>query len=99
MISLQESTMVFITGNKVNPPIQTRSISANYDDISWAITTDTPWLLVSPTSGMASPANKLISVAIDVSTLAPGNYVGHITITAAAFNSPRVIPVQLTVQH
>jgi hypothetical protein len=34
MISLDESMMVFITGNKLNPAIQTRSISANYDDIS-----------------------------------------------------------------
>jgi Viral BACON domain len=99
MISLGESTMVFITGNKVNPAIQTRSISANYDDISWAITTDVPWLVVSPTRGMASPANKLISVAVDVISLAPGNYVGHINITVDAFNSPRVIPVQLTIQH
>jgi len=98
MISLDESMMVFITGNTVNPAVHTRTISANYDDISWAITTDMPWILVSPVSGMASPARKLISISADVSALSPGIYMGHITVIAAAYNSKLVIPVQLTIQ-
>ena len=98
MISLDESMMVFITGNTVNPAVQTRLISANYDDISWAITIDTPWIVVSPVSGMASPARKLISISADVSALSPGIYMGHITVIAAAYNSKLVIPVQLTIQ-
>jgi hypothetical protein len=55
-----------------------------------------PWILVHPTSGKASPASKLISISADVSALTPGNYVGHIIVNAAAFNSKLVIPIQLT---
>ncbi len=59
-------------------------------------TSDASWLNVSPTSGNAG-SSTVINAKIASFALQQGLYSGSITITAAADNSPVVVPVTLSV--
>jgi len=61
---------------------------------SWSASADVPWLSLSPTSGTGPTT---VSVSADPAGLAPGSYVGTITVTAAAQDSPQQVQVSLEV--
>gem|GEM_PF-2863255 len=82
-----------------DPPAQTLSI-VNTETASpaldWTATPNQPWLSVNPASGTAPSS---VSVAVSLAGLAPGTYNGAITVAApGASNSPKVVPVALTVR-
>src|SRR4029077_20335378 len=57
--------------------------------------TTATWLAVTPTSGSSGSS---VSVSVNPSGLAAGTYSGNVTITSSgASNSPKSIPVTLTV--
>lgn len=67
--------------------------------INYTITDDATWLSVSPDSGDSSVEEDTIAVLYEEAGLPPGYYTATITITSPeATNSPRTIPVTLTVE-
>jgi hypothetical protein len=78
-----------------NPGNQTLSVTnAGTGTLSFSVSENATWLTVSPASGTA-PAS--VTVSASVSGLAAGTYNATITVTAAgATNSPRTVPVTLT---
>ncbi len=79
-----------------NPSNQSISLTNGGDDtLSWAASSNQPWLLVSPTSGTG---NGTLTASVDVTGLAAGTYNATITVAdAGASNSPQTVPVTLTV--
>ncbi|ALA58834.1 beta strand repeat-containing protein [Nitrospira moscoviensis] len=66
--------------------------------LTWSISDNAAWLSVTPTSGTTTTETDTLTASVNLSGLAVGTYNGTITITAAgASNSPRTIPVTLTV--
>lgn len=80
-----------------DPPAQTLHITnTGGGTLNWQASVDVPWLRLSVTEGTA-PSFLQVSVVLAEEDLTPGNYEGRITITApAALNSPRTVPVTLT---
>jgi hypothetical protein len=73
------------------------AVGSGAQPLPWAITTDQPWMLASPSRGMAPGGFQL---NVDARDLAPGTYVGTVTVTMdGAPNSPMRIPVQVTVRN
>lgn len=64
--------------------------------ISWAGSSNSSWLLLTPTEGMFS-TSQTISVAVERGTLKPGDYTGKITISSNV-GAPQEIQVQMTVR-
>jgi outer membrane protein assembly factor BamB len=65
--------------------------------LSFTVSTDAAWLTATPTSGSAP---QTIQVSAASSTLSPGTYAGHVTISAGgATGSPAVVPVTLAVSQ
>src|SRR5579875_1032680 len=64
--------------------------------ITWAASSDNPWLLISPSQGTFS-ASQTIEVAVERYGLKPGNYTGKITFTANVGASVQPIAVQMSV--
>jgi hypothetical protein len=66
--------------------------------LTWSISDNAAWLSVTPTSGTTTTETDTLTASVNLSGLAAGTYNGTITITASgASNSPRTIPVTLTV--
>ena len=96
-ISLSPISLVFSgTQGGSDPSGQAVAISNSGTGIlSWSVSTDAPWLSLSPTSGTAP--SSFTATAI-IAGLAAGMYSGNITIAATgATNTPQSIPVTLTV--
>lgn len=73
--------------------------SGGADALSYTIDTDVPWLVLQLASGSSSGEADPITVAYHLAGLAPGQYVGTISISSSeAYNSPQKIAVQLTIQ-
>jgi hypothetical protein len=67
--------------------------------MNYTITDNAAWISVSPSSGSSSGETDTLTVQYNTTLLLPGQYTATITVTSAeAENSPRTIPVQLTVQ-
>jgi len=64
--------------------------------ISWAGSSNSPWLLLTPTQGMFGESQS-ISVAVERGTLKPGDYTGKITISSNV-GTPQEIQIQMTVR-
>lgn len=65
--------------------------------LSWTVSDNAAWLSVTPTSGTTTTETDTLTASVNLSGLGSGTYSGTITITAAgASNSPRTIPVSLT---
>lgn len=65
--------------------------------LSWTLTDNATWLQLNTVSGTTTTETDTISVSVTTSGLAVGTYNGIITVTASgASNSPRQIPVSLT---
>ena len=63
--------------------------------LNYTTATSATWLLVTPASG-STPGS--LSVSVNPGGLAAGTYTGNVTVTAAgASNSPKTVPVSLTV--
>ncbi|MGE5323156.1 MAG: N,N-dimethylformamidase beta subunit family domain-containing protein, partial [Actinomycetota bacterium] len=79
-----------------NPPTQALTIqNGGIGSFTWTATTDASWLGISAASG-STPAS--ISVSANSSSLPPGEYTGHVIISATGIaNSPQSIPVTLSV--
>jgi Viral BACON domain/Carboxypeptidase regulatory-like domain len=65
--------------------------------ISWAASSDQPWLLLSPAQGTFS-SSQTIDVAVERSGLKPGDYKGKITFTANVGAPVPAIEVQMSVR-
>jgi hypothetical protein len=64
--------------------------------LNWTASVSDVWILATPQSGSD---NTVITVSLDVTGLAPGNYLGNIIITdSAADNSPAFVEVNLKVK-
>lgn len=67
--------------------------------IEYEITANVDWLSVLPSDGASAGEADSIAVEYNTAGLPPGMYAGTITVTApSAVNSPRMLPVKLTVQ-
>jgi hypothetical protein len=63
--------------------------------LDWSAISDVPWLATTPANGVGAAA---ITVAPTSSSLAPGSYTAHVTISAPGASTPTtVVPVTLTV--
>jgi hypothetical protein len=72
-------------------------VGSGRQPLDWKASSDAAWLTVLPAGG-TSPG--IIQVDVSADALAPGTYVGTVTVTMeGAPNSPARIPVQVTVQR
>lgn len=85
------------------PPSQTLSVinggAGSFPFTASASTvSEGPWLSVSPTSGTALPSPSPLTVSVNPTNLAPGDYYGQIRISATGVaNSPQIATVVLNV--
>ncbi len=81
-----------------NPPAQSFRISNQGGGaLNWNTTSDVPWLTCTPASGLNSGD---VSVAVNATGLAAGEYNGTITVAAPpAIDSPKVITIYLSVKN
>lgn len=88
--------MTFITsvGNQATLPQRVRVRNAGGGQLVWRARANTPWISVTPQSGVA-PAELVVGV--DAASLSAGNYSGRVTIEAGrAAGSPAFIDVILS---
>ena len=82
-----------------NPDVIERTLSirnASGGLLSWQITTDCSWLSADPSSGSSAGGVDLITLLLDTSGLAIGDYSCGLTVSALqASNTPRSIPLTL----
>ena len=75
-----------------------RISSAETPGLSYQVTTNQPWLTVSPASGNTDSGPRLHNVRVDLAALSPGTFLGLVSVeSAAAANSPQTALVTLTV--
>ena len=79
-----------------NPPDQTITIQNHGGKtLNWSVTSDQPWLTVSPLEGTAPTE---ITLSVDATGKTVGNYAANLIFEAPeATNSPQVFPVHLVV--
>jgi hypothetical protein len=96
-ITLAPSSINFLSViGQPAPPAQLLAVTnGGSGNFSFTVSTDSPWLVVSPTSGSTSAS---ISISVNPSGLAAGSYTGHVIVTASGIsNSPQSIPVSMQV--
>jgi hypothetical protein len=99
-ISFNPASFSFQTLGPANPGTQALSISegGGSTSVSWSVSDDAAWLVLSPTSGSVTPAT--VTLTVDATGLAVGIYSGTITISVSgASNTPQTIPVTLIVPN
>ena len=97
VLSVAPTSLAFsATQGGANPAAQTVSVTnTGGGTLNFTASDNQSWLAVTPASGTA-PANP--SVSTNIAGLAPGNYTGTVTISAAgASGSPKTVGVTLTV--
>lgn len=75
---------------------KSKSLSISLAPVSrkWTVTTDVPWLEVTPSSGLST---EILTASVDLRNLLTGNY--HATIAITPSNGiPATVPVDLTVK-
>lgn len=88
------SSLTFNVAAGMASQAQSLTLGAGCAPLAIAVTSDQPWLSVTPTSG-TTPVT--LSVTASAVSLLPGNFNGHVIVTSsAAANSPLSIPVSLT---
>lgn len=67
--------------------------------LAWSVSANVPWIMLNPTRGsVSSGGSSNVVVSFNASSLAAGIHTCTITVSAAgAANSPRVVPVALSV--
>jgi hypothetical protein len=96
-LSVAPTTLAFSgTQGGANPAAQTVNVTnSGGGSLTFTASDDQAWLAVAPTSGTAPSS---LSVSTNIAGLAPGNYTGTVTISAAgASGSPKTVGVTLTV--
>jgi hypothetical protein len=89
-MSTAQNVSVSSTGNCVLP-------------ISWSVSANAVWLVLSPTSGVDQGSDSSIGVSVDAVQLTAGSYTGTVTLSAtdksgaAIVGSPKTIAVSVTV--
>jgi Viral BACON domain len=63
--------------------------------ISWAASSNQPWLMETPAQGVFSDSQS-VAIAVTRANLKPGNYNGSLTI-ASSTNTPAIVRVKMTV--
>jgi hypothetical protein len=97
-ISVSPASLLFSgQAGGATPASQTLTISnTGGGTLNWSVSTNVPWLSVSPSSGSAPPSAN-VTVSVNIAGLSAGQHHGQITLTAAgATNSPVIVPVTLT---
>jgi hypothetical protein len=93
------TSLSFLAGvGLANPPAQSVSIyNQGTSSVSWTASSNASWLVVTPSSGTLP---QTLSISVNTSGLAAGNYTGTVTVTASgAANSPQTISVSLSVTN
>lgn len=98
-LTASPASLTFLQAQGGNtPPAQTIAIASNGPSLIYSATANSAigsWLTVSP-SAAATPG--AITVAVNGAGLAPGTYMGVVTVTSTgAANSPLNLPVTLTI--
>jgi hypothetical protein len=95
VLFLSKSELSFSTslGGPTPAPQSVDIASSGIGQFDFTASSDSPWLLVTPTSG-SSPDTLLISVKVGNMS---GTFTGHIAVVAKAFGSPGTITVTLIV--
>jgi hypothetical protein len=98
-INLSPTGLAFSgTVGGTNPVAQAFSLTnTGGGTLSWTLSDNATWLQLNTASGTTMTETDTISASVTTSGLAAGTYNGIITVTASgASNSPRQIPVSLT---
>ncbi len=98
-INLSPTSLAFSgTVGGTNPVAQAFSLTnTGGGTLSWTLSDNATWLQLNTASGTTTTETDTISASVTTSGLAAGTYNGIITVTASgASNSPRQIPVSLT---
>jgi hypothetical protein len=83
------------TAGGANPPVQSLSIGSTGSALSWSVSDNATWLVLSPISGV-TPGST--GASVNIAGLPAGTYSATVTVSAAgAGNSPVNVPVTLTV--
>lgn len=93
-INLSPSSLSYAaTQGAANPANQNISLTNSGGTLNWTVSDSASWLSVSPASGSST-----LTSAVNTTGLAAGTYNAVLTVTASgATNSPRSIPVSLTI--
>jgi uncharacterized protein (TIGR03437 family) len=88
------------TAGGADPAVQTFALTnAGAGPLNFTITSDSPWLSVTPASGSLSATATTLTVRVALGSLREGQYSGALTLRSAeAANSPQTIVVSLTVR-
>ena len=69
-------------------------------EMDWEVTTDVSWLTVEPSQGILAEGLQIVTLRVDISGLAVGEYDGICTIASEdCRNSPQTVPVLLKVEQ
>jgi hypothetical protein len=99
IIEITPDTLTFSAYAGGSNPIGQGAMITNTGNgtLNWTAAEATSWLSLSSASGTAPSG---FTVNTDITGLAPGSYVGDVTVTAAgAFNSPQVLKVILNINN
>jgi len=93
-ISASPTTLTFTTNEGENPADKTLKVcNSGTGTLNWSLTDNAAWLSENPTSGsLAADKCKDVTVSVDASGLAAGDYSATITITGSP---TKTIPVNL----
>ncbi|MCP4219014.1 MAG: BACON domain-containing protein [bacterium] len=96
MLSLSPLSLNFATDGGTGNMSQSFLVSnTGSSTLNWSAAADSSWLSCSPSTGTGS---GVVTVTVDASGLAAGNYGGTITVSdAGAVNSPQTVTVSLEV--
>jgi adhesin/invasin len=88
-ISVDTSQLSFSsTSGQPAPPGQTVQVTNPAGPITWTATPSAPWIVVTPSSG-TTPTT--VTISVNPSGLAPGNYTGIVTFTSSGGGSTAVL--------
>ena len=99
ILSVSPSAMSF-SGYQGGPnpapqSLEIQNIGGN--PMTWQVTSSLPWLTLWPDSGSSEGEVDPVEVSVDLTGLTIGDYHARVIVTASADNSPKEIPVLLTV--
>jgi uncharacterized membrane protein YphA (DoxX/SURF4 family) len=100
IISYSSSSFSFAaTEGGSNPLSQTLELWNSGDGaLNWSVSEDATWLSLDPISGSSTGEHGFVTVSVNISGMAAGDYDAAITISApGATNTPQTVPVSLTV--
>jgi hypothetical protein len=82
-----------------NPASQMLSVwNSGGGTLSWSVSADTDWLILTPTSGSSTGAIDNIALSVDMPGMDAGNYTAVVIISASgATNTPQTVVVNFTI--